>query len=272
MIRGRTAEALGAIDEKLAMLRSWWAQKQRGESVPEAPSDDHLTRVLVSGLNVASQAAHMVQRWQSCLDLVGEMEHVQHTLGASEHEIARTRFNSYGPLAKLGKLDEAKVVLAECLEIFQRMNDVPWEAKALSALADVWDDLGDPAHAVALARQALALLERLPEAGDRATSHNNLALHLHKLGFPDEARAHQVAGISYRLVTGIVISLSVPQLILRIRESAAQGAPFALPRLTTLLADPAFAPLRTFLQQRDADLPSLQARIDRLVEEARAKS
>jgi tetratricopeptide (TPR) repeat protein len=270
--QGRAAEALPAIEEKLAELRAWWARRQRGEPLPETPDDEDLVRTLVGSLDVAHLANRALERWQPCLDLLGEKEQVEHAVGTGEHEITQTRFNRYGPLTKLGKLDEARAVLEGCLEISRRVGDVTREARALSALADVWNALGAPRQALALERQALALYEHLPNPWDRAVSHNNLALYLHTTGSPDEARTHQLAALVYRLVTGLDLRDNLRTLAIRIRESASRGEVFAFPPLATLLAAPAFAPLRTFLHQRNADLPALQARLDALVQEAGAQT
>jgi catechol 2,3-dioxygenase-like lactoylglutathione lyase family enzyme len=63
---------------------------------------------------------------------------------------------------------EAARVLEGCIEASRREGDVPSEAWALSALAGVWNAHGDPRHALALERQALALHERLPGPGVHA--------------------------------------------------------------------------------------------------------
>jgi hypothetical protein len=71
-------------------------------------------------------AAHEVdlglERWQPCLDLLGEIEQMQRALGVGEHEIAGTRFNRYGPLTRLGELGDARAVLEGCLEIYRRVG------------------------------------------------------------------------------------------------------------------------------------------------------
>jgi tetratricopeptide (TPR) repeat protein len=162
-------------------------------------------------------------------------------------------------------------VLEGCLDVFHGVGDVTYEAKALSALADVWDELGDRGQAIALARRALAVCERLPDPGDRAISHNNLASYLHADGATDEARGHQLASIAYRIVTGIDPRNSLRNLALRIRQSATRGETFTFPPLPALLATPAFAPLRDFLAQREVPVDDLQARIDQLVEQTRAR-
>jgi tetratricopeptide (TPR) repeat protein len=236
-----------------------------GGPVPETPSDEDLARTLVGGLEIAHQANRALERWQPCLDRLGEREQVQRALGMAEHEIARTRFNRYGPLKRLGKLDEAQAVLEGCLEVFRRAGDVGLEAKALSALADVWHALGDRGQALALARQALALQERSPDLAGRAVSHNNLAKYLHAAGSPAEALSHQLADLVYTLFTGLDPRISLGNLANRIHEAAAGGERFAFPAVTAVLAEPAFAPLRAFVEERAVDVVALQGRIEALV-------
>jgi tetratricopeptide (TPR) repeat protein len=260
-----------AIEERLAELRSLWDVWQGGERFPGTPDDEPLYRALVRGLDVAREANLALARWQTCLDRLDEIEQVQRALGTGEHEIAITRTNRHEPLRRLGKLDEARAVLEGCLEVFRRAGDMTREARVLSVLATVWNALGDPGQALALARQALALGERLPNPGDRAISHESLAISLHATGSTAEASAHQLAAISYRLVTGFDIRLSTPQLADRIREAATRGEGFAFPALSALLAEPAFAPLGAFLRERAVDVVAFQSRIDGLVAETQAK-
>lgn len=65
----------------------------------------------------------------------------------------------------------ARRVLEGCLHIFREADDVTNQAKALSALADLWDKRGDRVQAVALERQALAVRDRLPDLAGRSISH-----------------------------------------------------------------------------------------------------
>jgi tetratricopeptide (TPR) repeat protein len=268
--QGRAAEALPAIEAKLGEVRAWWALRQQGQPVPEAPDGEVLARTLVGGLDIAHHANQVLERWQPCLDLLGEQEQVQRDLGTGEHEVARTRFNRYTPLMRLGNLAEARAVLEGCLDVFHRVDDATAEAMALSALAQVWKALSDPTQAIALARRALAVHNRLPDPGARAISHNNLANYLHAAGTPAEAPSHQLAALVYRLVTGLDPRPHLHNLALRTRESAARNETFTFPPLPTLLADPAFSALRAYLTTAGADLPALQTRIDALVAAARA--
>jgi tetratricopeptide (TPR) repeat protein len=260
--QGRAEEALPAIEAKLGEVRAWWASRQRGEPVPEAPEDALLARTLLIGLEIACHTHRALERWQPSLDLLGELEQVQRDLGAGEHEVARMRVNRYGPLMALGDLAEARAVLKGCLDVFHRVDDVTNEAIATSALADVWNELGDPTQAIALERRALAVCDRLPLPGDRAASHHNLVNYLHAAGTPAEAPSHQLAALVYLLVTGLDSRIYVDTLVRRVHESAARNETFTLPPLSTLLADPAFSALRTYLTTAAVDLPDLQACID----------
>jgi tetratricopeptide (TPR) repeat protein len=270
VMQGRAAEALPAIEAKLGEVRAWWALRQQGQPVPEAPDGEVLARALVGGLDIARSANLRLERWQPCLDLLGELEQVERDLGTGEHEVARTRFNRYGPLMRLGNLAEARAVLEGCLDVFHRVDDATAEATALSALANVWHDLDDPTQAIALERRALAMRDRLPDPRDRAISHNNLANYLHAAGTPAEAPSHQLAALVYTLVTGLDPRIYLNNLAFRTRQSAARNETFTFPPLSTLLADPAFSALRAYLTSAGADLPALQARIDALVAAARA--
>lgn len=263
VLQGRAQEALPAIEEKLAEVRGWWARREKADT-------EDLARTLVSALDIAQQANLRLGRWQACLDILGEIEEVKRGLGASEHELARVRFNICGPLLRLGKLAEAKAVLEGCLDIFRRAEDVTREANALSALADVWSRLGDPHQALAVERCALALRDRLPDPGNRAISHYNLALYLHATGSPAEAGPHQLADLAYCLVTGLDPRGSLHNLAIRIREAAARGDRYDLPRLADLLATPTLAALRAFLTDRGVPIPNLQADIDARLPAVRA--
>jgi tetratricopeptide (TPR) repeat protein len=270
--RGRAEEALPAIEAKLGEVRAWWASRRQGQPVPEAPDGEVLARTLVSGLDIARHANLRLERWQACIDLLGEQEQVERDLGTGEQEVARTRFNRYPPLMKLGNLVEARAVLEGCLDVLDPVEDATMAAKALSALADVWNRLGDPAQAIALERRALALRDRLPDARDRATSHEGLAIYLHAAGTPAEAASHQLAAFVYRLLVGTHMPMWLSNLVNGIRQSAARNETFTFtfPPLSTLLADPAFSALRAYLPTAGADFSALQARIDALAAAARA--
>ncbi len=266
---GAATAALPAIEVAVTEVRGWWIRHQAGDKVPEAPDNEALARTLVSGLDLAQQAYRVLERWTACLEGLDELEQVERSLGTGTHETARTRFNKYGPLMRLGRLAEAKQVLEECLEVDRHAGDITGEATTLSALADVWDELGDVRQAIALERQALATRERLPDPWNRSISHGNLASYLHRTGHTAEAKDHQLSDLAYSLVTGLDPRISLRNLALRVREAATRGETFTLPRLADLLTSPAFATLRDWLSSRAVSLEDLQTRLDEVFEEAR---
>ena len=268
--QGDAEDALPKIEARLGDLRVWWTRQQRGDVVSEAPGDEMLFRALLSGLNVACSANIRLKRWQPCLDLLDELESLERAAGAGEHTLASTRFNRYAPLLKLGKLAEAKEVLEGSLDVFRQEEDVEREAKALGALADVWNKLGDVGQAIGLGRVALAANERLPDPESRAISHGNLSIYLHKAGQHDEANDHWLADLVYRAETPLNLQHLLHNLVVDARIVAARGERFELPRLVDLLARPQFAVLRAFLNARSLSPEAIQPKLDELIEQARA--
>ncbi len=124
VMQGRAEAVLPEIESRLDRVRQWWQQTRAGQSVPAAPDAVFLGRALIGGLDIAHWANLALERWQACLDLLGEIEEIKKQLGESPHERARTRFNQYGPLIRLGRLDDAQQVLEQCLAIFRDANDL----------------------------------------------------------------------------------------------------------------------------------------------------
>src|SRR5262249_21036489 len=149
---GAAAEALPEIESRLARIRDWWARAQQGEDVSEAPDVDFLGICLIGGLDVLKSVYLAHEEWQKSLNLIAEQIAVKEARGASEHELARDRFNRYGPLLRLGRLAEAQQELERCLEVFERAGDRGACGSCLSALADVFDEKGDSLQAARLER------------------------------------------------------------------------------------------------------------------------
>jgi len=269
--QGGAETALPEVESRLQEVRAWWRRHRAGEPVPEAPDPAFLARVLIGGLDVARQANQALERWEACLGVLTEIEETKGASGEGEHELARTRFNRHGPLLRLGRLDEAQRVLESCLAVYRRVGDLPREARALSALADLWDERGDPEQAAGLERQALAVCNRLSDLADRSISHGNLATYLDRLGTAEEAARHVLAAIAYDFVTGHgqFLATDLRNLAILMRRAAASGERYELPRLAELLARPEFEPLQRTLTEWNVAVDELQAKIDELVEEVR---
>ena len=267
VMQGEAERALPEIESRLQEVRGWWRRQRAGETVPEAPDAVPLGRALTASLDIAKEANRALERWEACLGLLTEREETQGALGEGEHELARTRFNRCGPLLRLGRLDEAQEVLESCLEIFRAVGDLSAEATTLSALADLWGERGDREQAAGLQRQALAVRNRLSDLAGRFISHGNLANYLDSLGEAEEAARHRMAAIIYDLVIGHrqYLALQLRNLGIVMRNAAASGKRYELPRLAGLVARPEFEPLRRTLAERNVGVEALQAEIDRLV-------
>lgn len=273
VMQGGAQRALPEIERRLAEVRGWWRRQRGGEAVPEAPDAIFLGQVLVGSLDIAEGAYRALERWPESLDFIDEMEATLRSLGEGKHELAMIRFNRYGPLLRLGRLDEAQLVVEGCLQVLREVDDLAGQAKVLSALADLWDERGDRVHAVALERQALAVANRLPDLADRATSHGNLSDYLDRIGDRDAMAQHSLAAIVYEVMTNHrqALALRLRNLAVDMRHAAADGSVYALPCLTEILERPDFAALRQELAKRGVDVVALQAMIDTLVEQVRSQ-
>ena len=269
--QGNAAAALPEIETRLNAARGWWARARAGETVADAPDPVLLARALVSGLDVAHQANHTLKRWDACLTLLTGIEQTKREMGASQREQARTRYNQYGPLMKLGWLAEAQRVVEACLAVFADAGELTAQSAALSALASIWQECGDLAQAIALERQALSIRNRLPDPSDRAISHCNLANYLVKMGKAEDETRHLLAAIIYCLLAqrhDFLVTL-LNNLKIKMRRASQTGGQYALPPVAALLAQPEFAALQAFVAQRGVDIQELQEAIDELVEHVR---
>jgi tetratricopeptide (TPR) repeat protein len=271
VFQGNAAAVLPDIEARLNEIREWRKKHQAGEAPADAPERVVLGRALVSGLDIAKDANLQLENWEACLSLLKESAQAKQDMGESRHEIYRTRFNQYFPLMKLGRLDEAQQVAEDNLASEREANDLYGQSKALSALANIWDERGDMEQAIAIERQALSICNRLADPADRAASHGNLSSYLAKAGKLDEMVRHECADIIYRFVCKRydILSISLNNLRIRMRRAAQAGTRYDLPPVSALVARPEFEALKRFLDQRNVDLQQLQGEIDGLVEKAR---
>lgn len=260
-------QALPEIKQRLNQLRGWWQQSQQGQTLAEAPDKEFLQRVLIGALDIDRSAYQHFENWQGCLDLIQESVDLQKARGDSEHQQARTLFNSYGPLLRLERFDQAQAVLEKCLEVDKKMDDLAGQASELSALANIWNERGHHLQAIALERQALTLHERLDDPQDRVTSHGNLANYLAKAGDYPACAAHRLAEIIYCFVTGHRQDLkrALSNHAIHTKQAAEAGADYRLPLLQDLVRQPEFAALRDFIQASGQSIEALQAAVDELL-------
>jgi tetratricopeptide (TPR) repeat protein len=265
MLSGEVETVLPAIEQHLAQIRDWWQRHQQGETL--TADADFLAHVFVSVLDIANETHRALEHWQDCLDLLTETEQVQQACGESEHALARARFNRYGPLIKLGRLDEAQLVLEGCLQVQTNVGDLTEQAKILTALANVWQERGDVLRAIELQRQSLAISERLLNPEDLAIYHGNLSIYLHTVGQIEKGARHRLAGMVYDIVTGNQQGLNqhLRNLAFDLQQAKEKGTTYPLPRLNELLQQPEFSTLRRWLAELGVEVGELQGRVDEVL-------
>jgi len=219
---------------------------------------------LEAALDLALELDLAGEHWHSALERLDEIEGVMRRRGAGDHALSLIRCRRYQALVGLGELDEAGRVLDAALGVFREVGDVPAEMGTLSRVADLWDERGDAARAVAAAREALAASERLDDPEARASCHENLSTYLQKADAPAAAREHQLADIIYRVVARSDMGRTLQSLKLDILRAVARGEQYDLPRVADLLEKPDFAVLKGFLGAHDVSPGPLQDGIDQL--------
>lgn len=182
-----------------AVLKEVERHRQTMRDLPEAsdaPESVVAWQVRETLLDVGRSAALGLKDWQAALDFNDDITASRRTRGAPPTARARTRFNAYGPLLELGRLDEAATLLDECRGVFTQARD--WQALGvvLTAQAQLANRRGRPDEAERLARTALRYAYAAAGPEDCAISHHNLAKYLLDSGAaPAAALAHRLAAI-----------------------------------------------------------------------------
>jgi hypothetical protein len=116
---------------------------------------------------------------------------------------ARSRFNDYFPLLRLGRTEEALALLLECRQVFQDARDIGMLGKILGALADAEDARGHGDAAIGLERDALRYKYLAGDVTAIAAGYHNLGYYLPgHARQPDPALACHLASALIRALTG----------------------------------------------------------------------
>ena len=145
----------GHADQVLAevtRLRQQIAELPEESDQPEGAAPYNVRETI---LDIGRSAALQLERWADALTLNAEILESLESRGASAFEIARYRFNDYGPMLRLGHNVEARALLLDCRDIYEREHNTYELGKVLSALADVEDKASHGQNAIDLERNAL---------------------------------------------------------------------------------------------------------------------
>jgi tetratricopeptide (TPR) repeat protein len=272
IMEGKAAEALPQVELRLEQVAGWWRRQRSGEPVAEAPDAEVLARTYISALNIATEADYARKDWESALRRLDTVLEVERALERPEEDIGASRFNRANVLVQLGRFGEARTESEACLELFQ--DNPSGRSKVLSSLADLFSRQGDVPQAITQERRALAVREQLPDPEDRAISHHNLATYLQRQGTAPafaESTRHQLAALIYFIIArfGQHLQTSLRNYVIDFRRALAAGSELAVPRVTELLANPAFQPLDLWLRERQVNPAELQTAVDQFLERAR---
>jgi tetratricopeptide (TPR) repeat protein len=170
----------------------------------------------------------LLERWEACLALNQEIVKSQKDRDAPALEVARTRFNDYGPLLGLLRFDEARALLDECRRVFEKEEDVARLDRVFSGLANLENKLGHYSQAVRFEEDALRYKHASGSPEDCAISHNNIASYLERAG------EKGVVPLAHRLGSAIIglqtsyggFATMIRNLALDFLEYAPEALPF----------------------------------------------
>ncbi len=188
---GRNEEVLERVEvlrERIAEL----PKERTGEEAVE-PWNVHETT-----LDTGQAAALNLGRWETALSLNAERLRLKVERGADPVELARARFNDYGPLIRLRRLGAARDILEACRRAFEQAGEVVGVGKTLTALAELEAEQQNLQDAVRFGEIALRYAYQAGDPENCAISHNNIAGYLQRSG----AAAERV--LSHRLAAALI--------------------------------------------------------------------
>ena len=206
-LMGEHAQVLEGVEELRAAMADLRDLRDAGDANP--------WNVRETILDIGHTSALAAGDWQRCLDLNAEVVASVRQRGAGAHEVTRTRFNDAAALIRLGRLEDAGRLLAECQRVFEDQADTPMLAMVLSTRADLESRRERAQAAADLERAALRLRYARPKPREIAISHHNMASYLGRLG-DDRAgqRAHRLAAALIRRLAGMAHDLATTVRIL----------------------------------------------------------
>jgi hypothetical protein len=229
---GRRLQVLLGLGKAKEVLHRVMQLHDEMRCLPDPPGPEdwavQVWNVRETTLGVGCAAAAEVMAWQQALDLNAEIIRSQQVRGASALDQARTRFNVYRPLLRLGRHAEARALLLECRAADEATNDVARLGMVFGALADLEGTLGQCYEAVRFQQTSLRYTYIGSEPEGCLVGHCNLANYLMGIRTaPHAVLAHRLAGTLIGIVTR---SGYTPQNLAALAHDLRRaGAPVALP-------------------------------------------
>jgi tetratricopeptide (TPR) repeat protein len=219
-------------------------------------------------LDAGRTAALQLKQWARAVELNTAVADSQRARAATKTEIARTQFNRCGPLLQLGRLDEARRLLRECREIFDRAHDDRMLGNVFSMLALAERELRHGEVALGLARDALRYGYLADDVDGIPVSHFNLGTYLREdAGDPGDALAHHLAAaLIYAVTGGQYLEQSVHAAAADLQRSPdASGIPGDVAELCRRVGKVPGAQLGKLLTRLAPDPEARQRRLEELI-------
>jgi PAS domain-containing protein len=211
-------QALGALGHYAEVLDAVEQYRVQMKGMPEQGSTEEIVspwNVREGLLDTGHTAAVGLKQWETALALNAERVKYQRQRGANEFELARSRFNDYGPLLRLGRDKDARDLLEYCRAVFERESALYELSAVYGALADLEYEEGHPVSAARFEQTALRYKYQMGGPEDCAISHNNLANYIERAegGEPDAVLAHRLAaGVIYLQISSGILRTTIHNL------------------------------------------------------------
>jgi tetratricopeptide (TPR) repeat protein len=237
---------------------------------PPDPNDSAITpwNARETILNIGVHAARDLREWQRALHLNAETLESKRRRGAADVDQARTAFNNYFPLLRLGRAAEARDLLRRCRSIFEAANDIPTLGKTLSALAGTEAELGHLDRAIDLGKDALRFTYLAADPDAIMTGHRNLANHLDQDGADRrQVWAHRLAAavIAYQTGSG-QLTPAVRDLTGLLAAHGPSAAPRSFAGVREIVDDIPGVDLAGLLNRLPRRAPDPQAALDHVLD------
>ncbi|HLZ27390.1 MAG TPA: CHAT domain-containing protein [Chloroflexota bacterium] len=228
---GRRLNILGMLGDDESVLVAVEDLRAQMSALPEyseQPERINPWNVREVILDTGRGAAVRLQRWEQALALNTETVALTEARGAPAREVARTRFNNYSPLLRLGRFGEVRALLEWCRAVFENEQDLEGLRAVFSALADLEDELGRHVQAVEFEKMGLRYAYALWDPRGCSVSHHNLSNYLERGGGERwVALAHRLAGgvIRWQSADGL-LRTTVGMLATNVAEFTPSRPPF----------------------------------------------
>jgi tetratricopeptide (TPR) repeat protein len=192
---GQSEHVLAEVNLLGERMKSLLDTPDRQEAIPPWAVREML-------LEVGRSAAQRLERWQKALELNAAALASAGDRGALVTELAKSWFNDYHPLIRLGRSDEALELLGKCREVFEGAQDIEMLGKTFAALAEVENDRGNATVGIDLGQKALRYAYRAGDVDGARVGH-------HLLGYNFRSRASGAgAAIAHHLAAAIIRAMT----------------------------------------------------------------